>query len=154
MVEVEGEQDDSRVVQTIPRLEQVAPEIPERARHYLQQAIDTISAASASIMVANSAVDAMLKEQGYKEGTLYARLSAAEAKGLITTSMAAWAHNVRLDANIERHADEDAELPSSNDAQRCVEFARALGEYLYVLPSRVTRGLKDAGVPMPKAKSP
>ena len=64
--------------------------------------------------------------------------------GLMTKEMAAWAHAVRLDANDQRHADQAADLPSEEDAKRCIEFARALGEFLFVLPTRIQRGISGA----------
>ena len=53
-----------------------------------------------------------------------------------------WAHDVRLDANEQRHADEAATLPGEGDAKRYVDFSLALAEFLSVLPARVHRGLK------------
>jgi hypothetical protein len=57
--------------------------------------------------------------------------------------MGQWAHQVRLDANDERHADEEAELPDENDAKKAIDFAKALGEFVFVLPSRVDQALKE-----------
>lgn len=91
-------------------------------------------------MLAASAVDAMLKDKGLKDGNLYGRINEAAKQHLITEEMGAWAHEVRLDANDERHADEDADLPSTEDAERVIEFVLALAQFLYVLPSRVERG--------------
>jgi hypothetical protein len=96
-------------------------------------------------MLAASAVDAMLKEKSYKEGALYTRIEQAAKDGLITPDMAVWAHEVRLDANDQRHADEEATEPDQNDARRSLDFAMALAQFLFVLPARVKRGLKDAG---------
>src|SRR5690606_29428248 len=89
-------------------------------------------------------VDDMLKEKGYKKGSLYSRINKAVEDHLITDSMATWAHEVRLDANDERHADENANLPTSDDAQKAVDFTKAFGEYLFILPSRIQRGIEDA----------
>ncbi len=50
-------------------------------------------------MLAASSIDAMLKEKGYKVGGLYDRIKQAAKDHLITDEMAAWAHDVRLDAN-------------------------------------------------------
>ena len=96
-------------------------------------------------MLAASAVDAMLKDKGYNEGSLYSRINEAKDDHLITEGMAAWAHNIRLDANDQRHADQGAGLPKQEDASRCLEFAQALGQFLYVLPARVERGLNESG---------
>jgi hypothetical protein len=94
-------------------------------------------------MLTASAVDAMLKDKGYKDGSLSARIDAAAKDHLITTEMAAWAHEIRLDANDQRHADEEAILPSAADSAKVIEFAGALAQFLYVLPARVDRGRKS-----------
>jgi hypothetical protein len=95
-------------------------------------------------MVSASAVDAMLKVKGLSKGTLNARIDQATEQHLITPEMAAWAHDVRLDANDERHADENAASPDHAQAKRCLEFALALAEYLFILPARVARGRRDS----------
>ncbi|WIH05334.1 DUF4145 domain-containing protein [Xanthomonas translucens pv. graminis] len=93
-------------------------------------------------MLCASAVDAMLKAKGLENGSLYARIEEASTSGLITTEMATWAHEVRLDANDQRHADQAATLPSEQDAKRVLEFAFSLAEFLFVLPARVMRGIQ------------
>ena len=118
--------------------------IPDRARSYLNQAVDSLHAPSGAIMLAASAIDAMLKEKGYKDGKLYSRINNASKDHLITNEMAAWAHEVRLDANDERHSDEEATLPTEKDAQKTVDFALALAQFLFVMPSKVERGIADA----------
>lgn len=110
----------------------------------MQQALDTLHAPAGAVMLAASAVDAMLKDKGYKDGNLYGRIDKARDDHLITVEMAQWAHDVRLDANDQRHAADGAGLPTTADAQRAVDFAMALAEFLFVLPSRVQRGLKEA----------
>ena len=91
-------------------------------------------------MLCASSVDAMLKEKGLKEGSLYKRIEDASKNNLITEEMSLWAHEVRLDANDERHADEGAELPSETDAKRCIDFVKALADFLFILPARIERG--------------
>ena len=117
--------------------------IPSRAREYLRQALNSSGAAAGAVMLAASAVDAMLKSKGLTDGTLYKRIDRAVVEHLITAEMGQWAHAVRLDANDQRHADEVAELPTAEDARRVVEFAQALAQFLFVLPARVKRGLTD-----------
>lgn len=114
--------------------------IPDRAQKYLQQAIDCLAAPSGAVMLASSAVDAMLKVKGYTEGNLYSRIEKARDDHLITPEMAEWAHEVRLEANGQRHSDMDDPLPDLHQARKAVEFAQALGEFLYALPSRVEKG--------------
>jgi hypothetical protein len=96
-------------------------------------------------MLAASSVDSMLKIKGYKEGTLYARIEQATKEHVITADMAKWAHDVRLDANDQRHADDNAPLPTAEDAKRCVDFSQALAQFIFVLPARVQRGIAEAG---------
>ena len=96
-------------------------------------------------MLAASAVDASLKLKGYANGSLYARIEKAVEDHLITKDMAQWAHAVRLDANDQRHADQAATLPTPDDARRVIDFAAALADILFVLPSRVQRGLQPKG---------
>ena len=128
-----------------PSGEQVSADIPQAAANRLRQAIASMhSAPAGSVMLAAGAVDAMLKAKEYADGSLYSRIDQAKGDCLITDGMAEWAHDVRLDANDERHADEDAEDPTFDDATRCVDFALAFGEFLFVLPQRVTRGRVQA----------
>lgn len=95
-------------------------------------------------MLSASAVDAMLKEKGYKEGSLYGRIDKAADDHLITKEMAEWAHAVRLKANDERHADDHADLPTEEEARRSVEFVQALAKFLFELPAMVAAGIKRA----------
>jgi hypothetical protein len=118
--------------------------IPEPARTYLNQSIDSLHAPAGSIMLAASSVDAMLKAKSYKDGSLYSRINKAVENHLITQEMSQWAHEVRLDANDQRHADEEVSLPTTEDAKKCIDFTLALGEFLFVLPSRVQLGLANA----------
>lgn len=118
--------------------------IPNRARMYLEQALNSLSSPAGAVMLAASAVDAMLKAKNLKDGSLYARIDKAATDHLITAEMAAWAHDVRLDANDQRHADVDVSLPDTSDAKRAVDFALALAQFIFVLPARVQRGIADA----------
>lgn len=133
-----------QVSELYPMAREPDTDLPSRAQHFLGEAIEIINSPSSAIMAAASAVDAMLKAKDYTEGSLYSRIDRAADDGVITEDMAHWAHDVRLDANDQRHADEDAELPEISDAERCVEFAEALGEFLFVLPARVRRGRENA----------
>ncbi|MFZ5524489.1 MAG: DUF4145 domain-containing protein [Pseudomonadota bacterium] len=125
-----------------PTPQAVAEEVPARAREFLSQAIASLYAPAGAVMLTASAVDAMLKDKGHKDGSLNSRIGAAAKAHLITAEMAAWAHEIRLDANDQRHADEAASLPSEADAAKAIEFANALAQFLYVLPARVERGRK------------
>jgi DNA-directed RNA polymerase subunit RPC12/RpoP len=135
---------DAQVSGCFPETQEVEASIPERAREYLLQALNSLHAPAGAVMLGASAVDAMLKAKGYKDGNLYNRIEQAAKENLITADMAKWAHEVRLDANEQRHADELVVLPGAEEARRTVDFALALGQFLFVLPARVQRGLADA----------
>jgi hypothetical protein len=117
--------------------------IPDRARTFLNQSLETLQSPAGSIMLSASSIDAMLKDKGYKDGNLYKRIEEAAKKHLITEGMSEWAHQIRLEANDQRHADESAILPTQEDAKRIVDFALALAEFLYVLPNKVIKGIEN-----------
>ena len=133
-------------IEYFPGEKQLDDSIPERARAYLDQAISSIHAPSGAVMLAASSVDAMLKAKGYKEGSLYTRIDRAKEDHLITSEMSEWAHEVRLDANDQRHDDEEAPLPEQGDAEKVIEFTRALAQFLFVLPARIQRGRAKVAV--------
>jgi hypothetical protein len=95
-------------------------------------------------MVADSAVDAMLKAHELVEGSLYSRIDEALAKNLLTKGMADWAHCVRLGSNRPRHVDKEKPHVSPEEAKQSVDFAEALGNFLFVLTARIDRGIEAA----------
>ncbi len=131
------------VEEMYPEQRTVSEVIPSRAQTYLTEAIESIHSPAGAIMLTASAVDAMLKAKGHKDGSLNSRIDQAAVAKMITDEMAAWAHEVRLDANDQRHADEAMPLPTQEDAKRTLEFALALAEFIFVLPERVRRGRKN-----------
>lgn len=139
--------EDGETFEVFPESGDVSEELPEPARSYLSQALDSRHAPAGAVMLAASAIDAMLKSKGLRDGSLYERINKAASDHLITSEMAKWAHSVRLDANEPRHADEAAPLPTEDDARRSIDFAQALAEFLFVLPSKVTRGITEAEEP-------
>jgi Domain of unknown function (DUF4145) len=125
----------------VPRFEAVSDRLPIRVRRYLEQAKSSLSSPDGAVMLAGSAVDAMLKEKGYVAGTLYSRITDAPNDHLITTDMAKWAHSVRLDSNRPRHADVDDPHASIEDAKRSIDFATAFAEIIFVLPAMIAEGI-------------
>ena len=136
--------DGGEVLEFCPSGVDIDVTIPERAREYLSQAINSLSSPSGAVMLAASAVDAMLKSKDLKGGSLYSRIDKASKDHLITSDMAQWAHDVRIDANDERHSDENASMPNTADAKRCVDFALALAQFMFVLPAKVKSGISEA----------
>lgn len=118
----------------------VADELPERARNYLSQAKSSLNAPDGCVMLAGSAVDAMLKEKGLTEGSVYTRIDEAVTQNILTQEMADWAHEVRLGSNRPRHADQDHPHMTLDEAKQALEFSEMLGHILFVLPARVAEG--------------
>lgn len=124
-----------------PKSKKPDEDLPDRAKRYLQQAYDSAQSPDAAAVMAASAVDAMLKELGYNDGSLYQRISKAVGDNVLTKNMADWAHHVRLEANRTRHADEDDPFVAPEEAKQVVEFVEALGQFLFVLPARMKKSL-------------
>ena len=128
------------ITEMYPQRIMVDESIPVRAKDFLSQAIESLHAPAGAVMLAASAVDAMLKDKGYIEGSLFNRIEKAAKDHLITQEMSEWAHEVRLESNDQRHADEESVMPSEEDAKRITDFAQAFAEYLFVLPAKIRSG--------------
>lgn len=139
-----GEIRELEIAELYPVHTAVDETVPSRARDFLTQARESIHAPDGAVMLAASAVDAMLKTKNFKSGSLYSRIDKAVQNGTITKDMGRWAHQVRLDANDPRHADEEAPPHTPASARLAVEFAEALAEFMFVLPARVTRGVAES----------
>lgn len=129
------------VQEYFPSSTEVNGDIPGKAKTFLEQAVASVHAPAGAVMLAASSVDAMLKEKGYIDRSLYNRIEQAVHDNLLTSEMATWAHEVRLDANDQRHVDNNVDLPNEGDAKKVIDFATAIAEYLFVLPARIQRGL-------------
>jgi hypothetical protein len=133
------------VEEILPNPTQLSDTIPEAARRFLSQAQESLHVPDGAVMLAASAVDSLLKAKDYRDGTLHARIKKAVDDHLLTPDMGLWAHQVRLEANKPRHADEQDPHASELDAKRSLEFVLALANIMFELPALVTRGLKEAG---------
>lgn len=124
----------------IPRGRTIENDLPVKARSYLEQAIASLHAPDGAIMLAQSAVDAMLKVKGYTDGSAYSRIEKAVIDHVLTEGMRDWAHAVRIESNKPRHADVEEPHASRSLAEQTIRFAEALGEYLFALPARIESG--------------
>lgn len=95
-------------------------------------------------MLANSAVDAMLKERGLRDGSVYKRLGEAVKLGLITNEIREWADRVRVESNNPRHADDEVEPITTELAGLLVEFSKSLADILFVLPAKAAMQSREA----------
>ncbi len=136
--------EECQIVAIYPDIPIISDSIPEKSRELLRQAQNSLHAPAGAIMLCASAVDAMLKEKGYTKGSLYERIDKAAQDHLITGEMSKWAHQIRLDANDQRHADKKSPLPTDKDAKLTFDFALSFAQYLFVLPAMVSRGIGDS----------
>jgi len=139
------------VIEMQPERREDFADWPTRAKRYIEQAVESLHAPDAAVMLAGSAIDAMLKEKGLGEGSVYKRIEQAVSDHLLTPEMGEWAHSVRLAANSPRHADVDDPHATTEQAHGSLEFARALGQFLFVLPARIARGREAAEQANPDA---
>ena len=140
---------DQYASEVMPQMGDDFSDWPERAQRYITQAVEALAAPDGAVMLAGSAVDAMLKEKGLTEGSVYSRIEKAVETHLLTPAMGEWAHAVRLSANNPRHADLAEPHATAEEARATIEFAKALGQFLFVLPAKIARGKEAAE----KAKS-
>ena len=133
-----------RVYKIFPSAPTVDDTLPPIAKRFLEQAMETLHAPDAAAVMAGSAVDAMLKEKGYEKGSLYDRIDKSVADGILTKAMGDWAHSVRLGSNRPRHADKDRPHVSPEEAARSVGFAKALGDFLFVLTAQIEEAVQHA----------
>jgi hypothetical protein len=132
--------DYQNIIDTYPKVREPHISIPERARNYLLQAYESLGTPDGAVMLASSSIDAMLKHKGYQDGTLYERIEEAARNHLITDEMKLWAHEVRMQGNKPRHADIEDPHATTHEAEKVIQFADALANYLFVIPSLVERG--------------
>lgn len=126
------------VIEIFPRPKQEADiSVPKRVRHFLDEATETTHAPYASIMASAAAIEAMLFEKGYREGTLFERIDQALKDKLITQDMARWAKILPLDSINRRYADTGPELPQQDDAGVCLHFAQSLALMMFTLPMQM-----------------
>lgn len=133
------------VMRCYPEPEQVSEDVPPVVKKFLEQALQSLHVPDGAVMLANSAVDAMLKNKGLKDGSVYMRIDQAVKDNILTQDMAEWAHKVRLDSNKPRHADEEMPHATESEARQSVEFAQALAYFLFELTARIARGKEQAG---------
>lgn len=137
----DNDKPESPVKEIYPVPKSPLEEVPQKPKEFLRQAYLSLSAPAGAVVLCASAVDAMLKEHGYDQGSLYDRIEKAVSNHLLTKEMGEWAHHVRLEANDQRHADKNAGFPTKEQAEQSIEFTEALAEILFVLPNRARRGI-------------
>ena len=131
---------DFTITEMYPESKALHKAIPKTAREYLTQAMNSIQAPAGAIMLAASAVDAMLKDQKFTGSSLLSRIKQATENGTIPSSLGTWSEKVRLESS-EDPGDPGFKMPSQKDARQVIDFTLVLAEYMFVLPQKVQKGL-------------
>jgi hypothetical protein len=117
-----------------------SPHFPEALRKVfveLQEDIRMKRTAPRLVMGCRSVMEVALKALGYddKKDALSGRIDKARDDGVLTESMRAWAHRIRLDGNEAAH-----ELQATDEeAREFVDFLRLFMEVAFVLPTRIPK---------------
>jgi hypothetical protein len=132
-----GPQRDWQIV--YPSLDTLAPEgCPDEVRDYFEEALSCRNTGNfrAAVLVARSALQACMRDQGAKVGSLQAEIDDLAARHIIPESLKAWAHEVRAGGNLAAHPKPGSEI-QREDAEELIGLAASLFEYLYAIPKRI-----------------
>ena len=112
----------------------------EMARFWTQahQSLAAEAWDAASVM-ARSALQLALREQGAAGNRLRDQIDDLGAKGLLPPALRDWATEVRLLGNDAAHPNPGQEQPHPDDVRQCVNFLDFLLYCLYDLPAEVAR---------------
>jgi hypothetical protein len=122
--------------------------IPENVQRFLQQGFVNLKAKhyDAAGAMARKALEAALAahDEDLKKGTLYERINKLKENGVLTESLADWAHNVRLLGNDAVH---DLEPADPVDVNQALLLAEYLLIYLFTLPTEIRLAKESAEPP-------
>jgi len=93
----------------------------------------------AAAVMARSAVQAAMQDQGAQGGSLYAEINDLAGRGALPPHMKDWAHEIRLLGNESAHPHADRGKPAPGDVRDILRFLDFLFEYLYTLPGEIER---------------
>lgn len=130
------------VIKYFPENDVISEDIPNPAKKYLEEAVKTVHSPSASILVGSRSLNEMLLAIGYEDKNLYNKLQQASEDRKITSEMESWAHEVRLNANEERHPKKYSTEATQEDAKNTIELLKAFAQYLFVLPAMIQKEIK------------
>ena len=91
---------------------------------------------AASVM-ARSALQAALREQGAKGRKLKDEIEDLATRGILPPQMKEWAHELRGLGNESAHPEAVGSKPSADDVRDVIKFLDFLFEYLYTLPHEI-----------------
>lgn len=112
---------------------------PEAIGRYWLQGKRNLSGENwdAAALMARSALQIALREQGAQGNNLKKEIDDLADKGLLPPIMREWSHNVRELGNDSAHPRPGQEATSPEDAKDIVRFLDFLLEFLYDLPKQI-----------------
>ena len=130
--------------QTLPwplRRERIPEHWPEPAGRMWIQAHRSYADENwdAAAVMARSAVQAAMREQGAKGRNLRAEIDDLADRGILPPHMKEWAHELRELGNESSHPCADKPPPARSDVRDVVEFLDFLLRYLYTLPHEINQ---------------
>ena len=132
---------DYRVLPWPLRYEKHPDYWPDTVGRYWLQAKRSLTDESwdAAVMMARSALQASLRDQGALGDNLKKEIDELAAKGVLPPIMKDWSHEVRQLGNKSAHPDPEQPSPSGQDARDIVNFLDFFLECSYSLPRRIQR---------------
>ena len=129
----------SRVLPWPLKFEKHPEHWPAAIGRYWLQAKRSITAENwdATAVMARSAMQVALREQGAKGANLKQEIEDLSRKGLLPPIMKDWADTLRELGNDSAHPMPEQSATSSRDAQDIVRYLDFLLEYLYDLPKQI-----------------
>jgi hypothetical protein len=114
------------------------PAIPAGIQSTFDEACRAIAAncPRAGAVMARRTLEAIAADHGETDGPLVKRLAALTSRGLLPSTFADWAKEVRLVGNIGAHFDLEEDV-SVGDAEQLRDFIAELLNHLYILPSKL-----------------
>ena len=125
-------------LQLYPSVRSEAPdEYPPEVRDNFGEALRSLNGNNpkAAVIMARSALQAAMREQGAKGKTLKDEI---DDLANIPTPLKDWAHELRDGGNLVAHP-ESGKTVETQDADELIALAESIFEYLYVVPNEVER---------------
>lgn len=109
------------------------PELPAAAQQAVRDALVRRGQPMQALSLLGRALVELLHQAGYTEGSMMVRLKRAAADHRIPTDLVAWADELHIDRIAA------AASVTIEDFERHLDFIVTLGDYLFVLPTRIQR---------------
>ena len=112
---------------------------PAEVQRYWPQAHDSLTNENwdAAVIVARSALQAAMRQQGAQGKNLKAEIDDLASKGILHLLMKDWSHQVRELANESAHPSSGGAATDAGDARDIVSFLDVLLAYLYDFPKHI-----------------